>query len=151
MTNDPNEPIQPEVVFDSLQEISEVKKKIASPSITPSKFVKLVGKEYNTIGKCNKILRKITKIIETDEYIFSLEAKDLLKLIDSVTRMKYASFGLITKLYEVCTKNDMLKTYFEDKQESKVEGIKQDARIRDIVNKLKAKAKDMDTKDDLSE
>ena len=113
--------------------------------MSPAKFAKLVNGEYSTIRKCNNILNKADKIMSSDEFLFSLEPKDLIRLVEAVNRMKHSSFGLITKLYEVCTKNEMLRVYFEEsKTKDPVQPAKQDAKVAKIITELRIKAKNIE-------
>lgn len=140
-----NDENKPEVV-NEIQSISNSKKKLASKNLSPQKFIDLVAKEYKSINKCSRILRKLEKFLFSDECLFGLEPKDMIKLMDVLLKYKHTSLSFLTKLYEVSTKNDLLRAYLEEKIESQTESVKQDARIRDIVNEIRAKSKEVQIK-----
>jgi hypothetical protein len=137
---DNQDDIIPEVIQE-LKAVTPIKRKATRKNISPDKFIDLVSKEYSSIRRCNKTIRKLEKFIFSDEFIFALEAKDLLKLMEVLLKYKNTSLSFLAKLYEVSTKNDVLRSYFEEKIDSKIEEVKQDARIRNIVNQIKSKAK----------
>ena len=135
--------------FDKKELMNEVgelskSKKNALRSITVDKFVTIISKEFSSIKKYDRVLRKLEKYIYSDEFIFSLDCKDVIKLLEVVSRCKHTSLTFLARLYEVSTKNDLLKSYFEDKREDRRhESYRQDSRIREIVNRIKENAKEV--------
>ena len=111
-------------------------------NLTPDKFMSLVSNEMGCIRKCNRIIRKIEKYLCSDEFIFALEPKDLIQLLNSVVKSKYASLGFLTKLYDVSTKNEIIRAYFQDSPPAKGGNLPQDARIREFVNEMKRRARE---------
>lgn len=113
-------------------------------NVTPEKFMTLVSTEMGCVRKCNRVIRKIEKYLCSDEFIFALEPKDLINLLNSITKSKYASLGFLTRLYDISTKNEILRTYFQDTSPRQLAGFKQSAKTREIVNELKRKAREVD-------
>jgi len=111
-------------------------------TMTPDKFMDLVSKEFGCIRKYNRILRKIEKYLGSDEFIFSLDPKDLISLMNSVTKSKYASLSFLTRLYDISTKNEIIRAYFQDNPTHRSANIQQNARIREVVNEMKKRARE---------
>lgn len=130
-------------LMNEVDELSKSKKN-ALRSITVDKFVTIISKEFSSIKKYDRVLRKLEKYIYSDEFIFSLDCKDVIKLLEVVSRCKHTSLTFLARLYEVSTKNDLLKSYFEDKREDRRhESYRQDSKIREIVNRIKENAKEV--------
>ena len=130
-------------LMNEVDELSKSKKN-ALRSITVDKFVTIISKEFSSIRKYDRVLRRLEKYIYSDEFIFSLDCKDVIKLLEVVSRCKHTSLTFLTRLYEVSTKNDLLKSYFEDKREDRRhESYRQDSKIREIVNRIKENAKEV--------
>lgn len=148
MTEDTNENIQN--ITNQISKINN-KRKLPTNNIKVESFFKLVSKEFSSIRECNRILKKLKKFAYSDEFIFGLEPRDLIKLMEFVNKSKNTSLTFVAKLYEVSSKNEIIRAYLEEEPESTVDEVKQDAKIRKIVNQFKLKAKEMSIKDELSE
>lgn len=129
-------------VVNQIQSISASKRKMTAKNLSPRKFIDLVAKEYGSINRVNKMLKKMEKFIFSDEFVFGLDAKDQIKLIEVLLKYKHTSLNFLARLYEVSTKNDILRSYFEEKIDSKTEIVKQDQKIRKIVSEIKLRVKE---------
>lgn len=130
-------------IIEDVKEITK-NKRTAVNNITVDKFISIISKEFTTIGRYNRVLRKLEKYIYSDEFIFSLDCKDLIRLLEVVSRCKHTSLNFVSRLYEVSTKNDLLKSYFDDKKEDREKEIyTSDKKIRKIVNEIKNNAKEV--------
>lgn len=146
---DTNEPSKD--IINEIAQVSQVKRAISNKNINSKSFIDLVSKEFSSVKKCNRVIKKLEKYVFSDEFIFSLETKDLIKLMEVVLKYKHTSLNFLAKLYDVATKNELLRTYFEDKDTSKPEVFKQDARVRDIVAKIKMKTKEKELEQESNE
>ena len=128
-------------ITSEVKSLVETKNRIKK-NLTPDKFMGLVSNEMGCVRKCNRIIRKIEKYLCSDEFIFALEPKDLIQLLNSVVKSKYASLGFLTKLYDISTKNEILRAYFQELPSHKSGSIAQDAKIREFVNEMKRRARE---------
>lgn len=135
--------------IEDIKIVSNVKKRVTAKNLSPQKFINLVSKEYTSIGKCNRVIKKLEKFVFSDEYIFGLDTKDLIKLMEVLLKYKHTSLSFLARLYEVSTKNDLLRSYFEEKLDIPAGGVvKSDAKIQNIVNQIKARTKEIQLRDD---
>lgn len=111
-------------------------------NLTPDKFMALVAAEVGSVRKCNRIIKKIEKYLCSDEFIFALEPKDLINLMNMLIKSKHASLSFIARLYDVSTKNEIIRAYFQENSISPTGNMKQDIRVREIVNEMKRRARE---------
>lgn len=129
-------------LINQIQASAVSKKKLTNRNLSPDKFMELIAGEFLHFKKCDRILKKLEKYMSSDEFIFGLDTKDFLRFVEIMLRNKHASLAFYTKLYEVSTKNELLRTYFEEKEDKIQDVVKQDIRIRNIVKELRARAKE---------
>jgi hypothetical protein len=123
--------------------------KLFKNRVTPEDFMVLLFKECKRVKRINIFLNRMEKFIFSPEFFYSLEDKYKLALMDFALKYKQTSLSFLVKMYEVSSKNDILKRALDNKGDYVV-GSKKDEMIEDIVNKLKLKAKDMEANNDLS-
>lgn len=110
-------------------------------NINHEKFIDLINREFLNSKKANRVYDQVMKYLTDPAVFFSLDEKDKLRLAEIASQRQFRSEMFTTKLYEIATKTEIFKNYLEEKKESRIESVKQDAKLREIIDSIRTEAK----------
>jgi hypothetical protein len=113
--------------------------------VDPEKFIDLINRDLLNSKKSERVYNQVMKYLTDPSVFFSLDDKDKLRLAEIASQRQYKCEMSSFKLYEIAIKNEIFRNYLEDKKESRIESVKQDAKLRDIVDSIRLEAKNRES------
>ena len=116
------------------------KGRVVDPKASQDKFFEVFDNELRNIRKCDKILKKISEYLFTDEVIAEMDEKMLLESFKAVAKYKESSRDYTLKMYSEAARNELLRKHLEDKKKgnNKID-LDNPEELKKIIYKIREK------------